>query len=73
MDIEPKVGSLREELSHTARMELSRKRRRLGNLTPEQESAVETLLITTTNKISDFLIQRMQRSSEASEKALGDI
>jgi hypothetical protein len=73
MGVEPKVGSFREELSLLARGELSRKRRRLGKLTPEQESAVETVLISTADKISDLLIRQVQRSSEAAEMAPGEI
>ena len=35
-----------------ARAEMTRRRRRLGNLTQEQESAIETLLLSTVLKAS---------------------
>ena len=71
--MEAKAGSLRDEFSRTARGELSRKRRRLGELTPEQERAVETLLISTTERISDLLAQQIERPSEIAESSLDEI
>jgi glutamyl-tRNA reductase len=38
-----------------ARAELARRRRRLGNLTPDQEMKIEALLISTVNKISRLI------------------
>ena len=38
-----------------ARAELARRRRKLGNLTPDQEMKIEALLISTVNKISKLI------------------
>jgi len=38
-----------------AQAEMMRRRRRLGNLTPEQESAIETLLLSTALKVSEMI------------------
>jgi hypothetical protein len=43
------------EMQDIALSELARRRRRLGNLTLDQELAVETLLISTVNRISEIV------------------
>jgi len=43
------------DMQDIARSELARRRRRLGNLTPDQELAVETLLISTIDRISELI------------------
>ena len=43
------------EMQDIALSELARRRRRLGNLTSDQESAVETLLISTVSRISEIV------------------
>lgn len=68
LDIGPTVGALKEKLRHIAAEELRRKRSRLGELTPEQERAVEQLLVSAVNKISHPLIQRMRRSYETGDE-----
>lgn len=67
MEIGPSIGALRQKLQDIARSEMIRQRNRLGHLTPEQESAVEALLLSTVNKISHPLIDRMRRSVDASD------
>ena len=62
LDIGPTIGALRQKMHEMARQELERQRHRLGNLTPEQEKAVESLLISTVNKISHPVMHRMRRS-----------
>ncbi|CAN5700102.1 glutamyl-tRNA reductase [soil metagenome] len=62
MEIGPSIGALRQKLQDIARSEMIRQRNRLGHLTPEQESAVEALLLSTVNKISHPLIDRMRRA-----------
>jgi len=64
LDIGPIVGALRQKLLDIAHTELERHRARLGPLTPEQERAVEALLVSTVNKISHPVINRMRRSHE---------
>jgi len=67
LDIGPTVAALRQKLEETARGELRRQRNRLGDLTPEQEKAVEALLMSTVNKISHPLINRLRRSHDTGE------
>lgn len=62
LEIGPSIGAMRKTFHDIARSEMSRQRNRLGTLTPEQESAVEALLISTVNKISHPLMERMRRS-----------
>jgi glutamyl-tRNA reductase len=67
LDIGPTIGALRNKLQDIAKVELTRQRNRLGPLTPEQERAVEALLVSTVNKISHPLLSHMRRSSDASD------
>jgi glutamyl-tRNA reductase len=67
MDVGPTIGALREKLQDVARAELQRQRKRLGPLTPDQEAAVEQLLMATVNKISHPVLNQMRRLYEASE------
>jgi glutamyl-tRNA reductase len=41
---------------------MNKQRNRLGTLTPDQEKAVESLLLATVNKISHPLLNHMRRS-----------
>ncbi|MFN2493190.1 MAG: glutamyl-tRNA reductase [Pyrinomonadaceae bacterium] len=67
LDIGPTIGALRNKLQDIARSELDRQRNRLGPLTPEQEHAVQALLVSTVNKISHPLLSHMRRSYGASD------
>jgi glutamyl-tRNA reductase len=69
LDIGPTVGALREKLHAIAHAELKRQRHRLGQLTPEQEQAIEALLTSAVNKISHPVIHRMRRSYDSGEDA----
>lgn len=60
LNIGPTLGALRGKLQEIARSELSRQRQRLGTLTPEQERAIEGLLLSTVNKISHPIIYRLR-------------
>jgi glutamyl-tRNA reductase len=68
LDIGPTLGALRQKLQEIARNELSRQRQRLGALTPEQERAIEALLLSTVNKISHPIIHRLKNSYDAGEE-----
>lgn len=68
LDIGPTVGALKEKLRDIAREEFQRQRPRLGPLTPEQEQAIEAMLMSAVNKISHPVIQRMRRSYDAGEE-----
>jgi glutamyl-tRNA reductase len=50
-----------------ARHEFKRQRNRLGPLSPEQESSVENLLLSTVNKLSHPMLSQMRHSSDASD------
>ena len=65
LDIGPTLGALREKLQGIARSEMARQRQRLGKLTPEQERAIEALLVSTVNKISHPIINRLKSSYDA--------
>ena len=67
LDIGPTVGALKEKLRDIAREEFQRQRNRLGELTPEQEQAIEAMLMSAVNKISHPLINRMRRSYDSGE------
>ncbi len=68
LDIGPQIGALRQKMQEIARAELERQRHRLGTLTPEQERAIESLLIATVNKISHPVMHRMRRSYSAGDE-----
>jgi glutamyl-tRNA reductase len=63
----PAIGALKQMLHDIARQELKRQRNRLGQLSPEQESGIETLLMSTVNKISHPVLSQMRNSSDASD------
>jgi glutamyl-tRNA reductase len=67
LDIGPTIGALRQKLQDIAKLEMTNQRNRLGPLTPEQERAVEALLISTVNKISHPLLSHMRRSYDTSD------
>jgi len=67
LDIGPTIGALRQKLQDIARSELTRQRNRLGTLTPEQEHAIEALLMATVNKISHPVLSHMRSSLETSD------
>lgn len=77
MDIGPTIGAVRQKLHELARAELARQRKKLGVLTPEQEIAIEALLMSTVNKISHPVLNQMRRSYETDDsetvQALRDI
>jgi glutamyl-tRNA reductase len=67
MDVGPTIGALREKLQDIARTEMARQRKRLGPLTKDQEAAIESLLMSTVNKISHPILNQMRRFYETSE------
>jgi glutamyl-tRNA reductase len=67
MDMGTNIGELRKNLQEMARFEMERQRKKLGPLTPEQETAVEALLMSTVNKISHPILNQMRRFYETSE------
>ncbi|MGA9995195.1 MAG: glutamyl-tRNA reductase, partial [Pyrinomonadaceae bacterium] len=67
LDIGPTLGALRQKMQTIAREELARQRKRLGHLTPEQERAIEALLLSTVNKISHPVIHHMRHSYDTGE------
>jgi glutamyl-tRNA reductase len=67
MDVGPSIGAMREQFQDVARAELARQRKKLGPLTKEQEAAVESLLMSTVNKISHPILNQMRRFYGASD------
>ena len=67
MDVGPSIGALREKMHDMARAELIRRRKHLGPLTSDQETAIEQLLISTVNKISHPVLNQMRRFYEGSD------
>lgn len=65
--IGPTLGALRRKFQDVARSELARQRQRLGPLSPEQERAIEALLLSTVNKISHPIIHHLRRSYDTGE------
>jgi len=73
MDIGPSIGALRQNMQDVARAELARQRKRLGVLTQDQEAAIESLLMSTVNKISHPIISQMRRFYETGEPDSADL
>ena len=67
MDIGPSIGAMKQNMQDVARAEMAKQRKRLGVLTKEQEEAIESLLMSTVNKISHPLISQMRRFYESNE------
>jgi glutamyl-tRNA reductase len=61
MDIGPSIGAMREKFQDVARAEMAKQRKKLGPLTKEQEAAVESLLMSTVNKIAHPIMNQMRR------------
>jgi len=73
IDVGPSIGALRQSFQDVARAELARQRKRLGELSQDQEAAVESLLMSTVNKISHPLLSQMRRFYESSEPDVADV
>ncbi|HET8781980.1 MAG TPA: glutamyl-tRNA reductase [Pyrinomonadaceae bacterium] len=61
MDVGPSIGAMREKFQDMARAEMVKQRKKLGPLTKEQEAAVESLLMSTVNKIAHPIMNQMRR------------
>jgi glutamyl-tRNA reductase len=68
MDIGPSIGAIRGRMQNIARAEFSKQKNRL-NLTPEQEEAVEKLLLSTVNKISHPVMQGVRNVYDSGDEA----
>ena len=67
MDVGPSIGAMREKFQDVARAELARQRKRLGPLSKDQETAIESLLMSIVNKISHPVMNQMRRFYETGE------
>lgn len=67
LDAGPTIGALQKTFHEIAKQELHRQRNRLGKLSPDQEQAVEALLLSTVNKISHPVLAQMRRSFDGSD------
>jgi glutamyl-tRNA reductase len=63
LDIGPTLAALRQKLQDIAHGELERQRSRLGQLSTEQEKAIEALLMATVNKISHPVLSHVRHSA----------
>lgn len=73
LDLGPGLGAMRQNMKDVARAEFVRHRKRLGPLTPEQEAAVESLLMSTVNKISHPILNQMRRFYETGEPEAAEL
>jgi glutamyl-tRNA reductase len=73
LDLGLEISAMKQRMETIAHEELAKQRRRLGELSPEQERAIEALLISTVNKISHPVIQQMRRSYESGQSDLAGI
>ena len=58
------LGALRQKMQRTATAEFVRQRGKLGELTAEQETAIENLLLSTVNKIAHPILYGLRRSHD---------
>jgi glutamyl-tRNA reductase len=72
MDVGPSIGAMRDKFQDVARAELARQRKRLGPLTKDQETAIESLLMSIVNKISHPVMNQMRRFYETGESDAAD-
>ena len=56
-NVDAKFEEIRSEWQGIARAEVSRHRRRLGSLTPEQESEVESVLVHVAGQMFDQMLR----------------
>src|SRR5918911_4572345 len=61
-DLASLVRLLEERLQSIAQHEMARQRRRLGQLAPEQEHALEALLLSVVNSVSRPIVDSLRRS-----------
>ncbi len=60
MDWEAPLVAIRRRFHDVARTEFRKHRKRLGVLSAEQETAIETLLMTTVNKVSHRAVAQLR-------------
>jgi len=66
-ELDLSIGAVRRSFQAMACQEFARQRKRLGQLTLEQERAVEALLLSTVEEIAHPVIEQMLRSGEISQ------
>lgn len=67
LDAGPAIGTFRQTLQDVAKLEFQRRRTQLGELTPQQERAIEALLLSTVNKISHPVLSQLRRSYDETD------
>jgi glutamyl-tRNA reductase len=73
MDLGQTLGELRAKMQETARQEFEKQRIKLGDLTPEQQRAVENLISSTVNKISHPILYGLRHSQKLSANDFAQI
>lgn len=58
------LGALREKMQQTARQEFGKQRGKIGDLTAEQEAAIEKMLISAVNQIAHPILYGLRQSHE---------
>ncbi|MEP6925226.1 MAG: glutamyl-tRNA reductase, partial [Pyrinomonadaceae bacterium] len=58
------LGELRQKMQEKARNELDKQRSKLGSLSPEQEAAIEKLLLSTVNQIAHPILYGLRQAHE---------
>ena len=64
LELDYRMAAVRQGFHDVASQEFARRRKRLGQLTPEQEQAIEALLLSTVEEIAHPVIEQMRRSYE---------
>ena len=67
LDAGPAIGTFRQTLQDVAKLEFQRRRAQLGELSPEQEQAIEALLQSTVNKISHPVLSQLRLNYDATD------
>ncbi|HZS47812.1 MAG TPA: glutamyl-tRNA reductase [Blastocatellia bacterium] len=65
MELGPAIASLKQQMSEVANAEFERNRKRLGNLSTEQEEAIKAMMNSLTNKLSHPLIMQLRQAAES--------
>lgn len=69
-DVDRVIGSFRREVGLMVQLELERSRKRLGDLTPEQEQAIRTLLNAVVNRLTLPVIKQLRESENGHSRYL---
>jgi glutamyl-tRNA reductase len=69
-DLNQVIGAFRREVGLMVQVEIERSRKKLGDLTPEQEQALRTLLNSVVNKLTMPVIKQLRESEDGHSRYL---